>query len=130
MKLAMVSVQPLIYVLINTRYNLTMSSTVAQEFEKMVEASPDFQNIFLYDNFRLQPVLDAKAQTAFIRPNERLAHALRNSIAQGLPPISVLPMAAQQLSVLVKMMGAKSVLEIGTLGKSFFLSLFMDLRTD
>ena len=74
----------------------------------MVEANPTMQAIFNYDNFRLQPVLDAKAQTAFIRPNEKLSHALKNSVAQGLPPISVLPMAAQQLSVLVKMMGAKT----------------------
>lgn len=91
----------------------------------MVEANPTMQAIFNYDNFRLQPVLDAKAQASFIRPNERLTNAVKNSSAQGLPPISVLPMAAQQLSVLVRLTGAKSVLEIGTLGRfSRLLSFF------
>ncbi|CAI6337284.1 unnamed protein product [Periconia digitata] len=68
------------------------------------------------ENFKLAPVLDAQAQAAFMHPNERLTNALDNSKASGLPPINVLPMAGQHLSILTQLMGAKTVLEIGTLG--------------
>jgi predicted O-methyltransferase YrrM len=60
--------------------------------------------------------LDAQARSALLRPNPKLEHALANSAANGLPPISVLPMSGQYLSVLTQLMGAESVLEIGTLG--------------
>ncbi|TVY47230.1 O-methyltransferase [Lachnellula occidentalis] len=69
-----------------------------------------------FENFRLAPRFDADAQAAFLRPNPKLAHALANSKAKGLPPISVVPLAGQYLSILAGIMGAKSVLEIGTLG--------------
>ncbi|KAJ4289620.1 hypothetical protein N0V90_010949 [Kalmusia sp. IMI 367209] len=72
--------------------------------------------VFSFENFRLAPIFDAKAQAAFIQPNPKLDHALSNSKANGLPPISILPMAAQHLSILTQLIGAKSVLEIGTLG--------------
>lgn len=72
--------------------------------------------VLKFDNFRLAPRLDAQVQSALIRPNPRLEHALANSAAHGLPPISVLPIAGQYLSILTKLIGAKSVLEIGTLG--------------
>ncbi|KAL4938873.1 S-adenosyl-L-methionine-dependent methyltransferase [Aspergillus oleicola] len=72
--------------------------------------------VFQYDNFKLAPAIDAQARAAFLRPNPKLEHALANSAAKGLPPISVLPLAAQHLSILAQLMGAKSVLEVGTLG--------------
>ncbi|KAJ4348656.1 uncharacterized protein N0V89_010034 [Didymosphaeria variabile] len=86
------------------------------EFLQKIAQTPGLKAVFNYENFRLQPAIDKKAQAAFIRPNEKLDHAFKNSIAKGLPPINVLPMAAQHLSVLTKLVGAKSVLEIGTLG--------------
>ncbi|KAF2702959.1 S-adenosyl-L-methionine-dependent methyltransferase [Pleomassaria siparia CBS 279.74] len=72
--------------------------------------------VFSYENFRLAPKLAAQAEAAFLRPNPKLQHALSNSVDKGLPPISVLPMAGQYLSILTQLIGAKSVLEIGTLG--------------
>ncbi|CRG84270.1 hypothetical protein PISL3812_01573 [Talaromyces islandicus] len=72
--------------------------------------------VFNYENFRLAPRFDAEAQSAMLRPNPKLEHALTNSTARGLPSISVLPMAGQYLSILTQLIGAKSVLEVGTLG--------------
>lgn len=74
------------------------------------------QSLVSLDNFKMAPIFDAQAQSAFMRPNDRLTNALDNSKAHGLPPISVLPMAGQYLSLLTQFVGAKSVLEIGTLG--------------
>ncbi|CAH0021550.1 unnamed protein product [Clonostachys rhizophaga] len=68
-----------------------------------------------FDNFLSAGAIDTKAQ-ALLRPNSKLEHALTNSAAKGLPPISVLPLAGQYLSILTKLIGAKNVLEIGTLG--------------
>ena len=45
-----------------------------------------------------------------------LADALADSAAAGLPAIEVSPQAAQLLSLLVRMAGARRILEIGTLG--------------
>jgi predicted O-methyltransferase YrrM len=45
-----------------------------------------------------------------------LAASLADSAAAGLPPIEVSPQAAQLLGLLVRMSGARRVLEIGTLG--------------
>ncbi|KAN0089837.1 S-adenosyl-L-methionine-dependent methyltransferase [Hyaloscypha variabilis] len=69
-----------------------------------------------FENFRLAPRFDAQATSSLLCPNAKLAHALANSKAKGLPPISVLPLSGQHLSILAGTMGAKSVLEIGTLG--------------
>lgn len=68
------------------------------------------------ENFRLASAIDSQAKAAMLRPNPKLDHALSNSAAKGLPPISVLPMEGQHLSILTQLMGAKSVLEVGTLG--------------
>ena len=72
--------------------------------------------VFSFENFRLAARLDAQAQAALLRSNPKLEHALANSAAKGLPPISVLPLSGQHLSILTQLIGAKSVLEIGTLG--------------
>lgn len=69
-----------------------------------------------FENFRLAPRMDAQAQAALLRPNPKLEHALANSADNGLPPISVLPLEGQHLSILTQLIGAESVLEVGTLG--------------
>ncbi|KAG7439696.1 O-methyltransferase family 3 protein [Guyanagaster necrorhizus] len=51
-----------------------------------------------------------------LRKDEALDAAIRNSEANDLPPISVSPAAGQLLYLLAKSIGAKRVLEIGTLG--------------
>ncbi|TVY73349.1 O-methyltransferase MdmC [Lachnellula suecica] len=76
----------------------------------------DINAILDFENFHLAPRLNAQADAAFLRPNPKLEHALTNSAAKGLPPISVVPQSGQHLSILTQLMGAKSVLEIGTLG--------------
>ncbi len=56
---------------------------------------------------RLQPKADS---------DPALSYALSNSTAQGLPPANVSPAQGELLSLLAKSCGAKSVLEVGTLG--------------
>lgn len=62
------------------------------------------------------PAVDKLAVENLLRPNVKLDNALANSDKNGLPPISVSPLQGQFLSIQCKLMGAKSVLEIGTLG--------------
>ncbi|KAL4744828.1 S-adenosyl-L-methionine-dependent methyltransferase [Aspergillus terricola var. indicus] len=69
-----------------------------------------------FDNFRSAQVLFTQASTALLRPNPRLEYALSNSAAHGLPPITINPLVGQHLSILAQVMGARSILEVGTLG--------------
>jgi predicted O-methyltransferase YrrM len=93
---------------------MNISEDMAKELMK--DVTPEMMSVLNFENFRLAPQLDAQARSALFRPSSKLEHALRNSTAKGLPPISVLPLAGQHLSILTKLMGVKSVLEIGTLG--------------
>lgn len=72
--------------------------------------------VFNFDNFHSAPQVEAQAVSALLRPNPKLEHALSNSKANGLPPINVQPMAGQHLRILTQLIGAKTVLEVGTLG--------------
>ena len=45
-----------------------------------------------------------------------LDHALKNSVDNGLPDISVTDIQGRFLNLLAKTMGAKRILEVGTLG--------------
>ncbi len=53
---------------------------------------------------------------ALIPPDDALAAALRDSDAAGLPPINVTPAQGRLLHILAQTQGAKSILEVGTLG--------------
>jgi len=53
---------------------------------------------------------------ALIPPDDALAAALRDSDAAGLPSISVTPAQGRLLHILAQTQGAKSILEVGTLG--------------
>jgi predicted O-methyltransferase YrrM len=53
---------------------------------------------------------------ALIAPDHVLESALEASRAAGLPPISVSPNQGKLLELLARMLDAKSILEIGTLG--------------
>jgi len=54
---------------------------------------------------------------SFLLPNdEHLEFALRNTAEQGIPAISVSASQGAFLNLLVKTMGAKRILEVGTLG--------------
>ena len=53
---------------------------------------------------------------ALVPPDDALSAALRDSDAAGLPPISVTPAQGRLLHILAQTQGAKSILEVGTLG--------------
>jgi predicted O-methyltransferase YrrM len=51
-----------------------------------------------------------------VAPDQALEATLQTSAKAGLPPISVAPNQGKLLQLLVKMQGARNILEIGTLG--------------
>jgi predicted O-methyltransferase YrrM len=60
--------------------------------------------------------VDQYFTTALVKPDEALAAALRDSDAAGLPPISVTPNQGKLLHLMARVCGARSILEVGTLG--------------
>ena len=56
------------------------------------------------------------AQSRLVKPSPSLEAALHNSQEQNIPPIAIGPAEGQYLSILCKLIGAKRILEIGTLG--------------
>ncbi len=61
-------------------------------------------------------VVDSFFSNALIAPDPVLESALESSRAAGLPAISVSPNQGKLLELLARMLGARSILEIGTLG--------------
>jgi predicted O-methyltransferase YrrM len=60
--------------------------------------------------------VDSYFEATLLRPDPVLENALARSDAAGLLPHAVSPLQGQFLHILIKAMGAKRVLEIGTLG--------------
>ncbi|TVY20492.1 Caffeoyl-CoA O-methyltransferase [Lachnellula arida] len=60
--------------------------------------------------------IDTQARNSLLKPNAQLDHALSNSEANGLPAITISALQGQYLAIQCKLINAKSVLEIGTLG--------------
>jgi len=60
--------------------------------------------------------VDALFDQLLLAPDNALTAALADSAAAGLPAIEVSPQSAQLLGLLVRMSGARRILEIGTLG--------------
>lgn len=60
--------------------------------------------------------VDHYIEQTFLAPDPALAAALEASSAAGLPDIQVSPSQGKFLSLLVRMVGARRILEIGTLG--------------
>jgi predicted O-methyltransferase YrrM len=60
--------------------------------------------------------VDRYISDTLVQPDEALAAALEASNAAGLPTISVSPAHGKLLWLLARMLGAKRILEIGTLG--------------
>jgi predicted O-methyltransferase YrrM len=58
----------------------------------------------------------SSAQSRLVKTKPSLDAALHNSQQQGVPPIAIGPAEGQYLSILCKLIGAKNILEIGTLG--------------
>ena len=60
--------------------------------------------------------VDAHARLSLLKPDPQLDHALTNSAANNLPAITVSALQGQYLALQCRLINAKSVLEIGTLG--------------
>jgi len=60
--------------------------------------------------------IDTLACSSLLTPDPKLDQALKNSTANNLPPITISPLQGQYLAIQCQLIGAKSVLEIGTLG--------------
>lgn len=60
--------------------------------------------------------IDAQAKSHLLTPNPKLDFALSNSASNGLPSITINPLQGQFLAIQAKLLGAKNILEIGTLG--------------
>jgi predicted O-methyltransferase YrrM len=94
--------------------------------------------IFTSSNYEQDPratAVDAYTSTHLLPPSKpfsnALEHALRNSIAKGLPDIACYPMQGQSLAMQCRIAHAKNVLEIGTLGgysSIWFASAGPDVR--
>jgi predicted O-methyltransferase YrrM len=70
----------------------------------------------LSDRFQLVGKIDEQAQSSLLAPDAQLDHAESNSAAKGLPAITVSALQGQYLAVQCQLIGAKTVLEVGTLG--------------
>lgn len=70
----------------------------------------------LQDRISYGAKIENQAIENLIKPNSRLDNAIEKSSAKGIPLITVHPLAGQFLAVQCKLIGAKTVLEIGTLG--------------
>ncbi|EJP62128.1 O-methyltransferase, family 3 [Beauveria bassiana ARSEF 2860] len=72
------------------RFQSAINSSIMDSQEQLralVEQDKNMLRSVDFDNFRSAPQLDAQARSALLRPNARLAAALCESSAQGLPPI-------------------------------------------
>ncbi|MET0182135.1 MAG: O-methyltransferase [Caulobacterales bacterium] len=59
---------------------------------------------------------DRYFESAILKDDDALRGALSESKAAGLPAIAVSPLQGKQLYLIAKMIGAKKILEVGTLG--------------
>ncbi|ROV95734.1 hypothetical protein VMCG_07624 [Cytospora schulzeri] len=60
--------------------------------------------------------IDAVVKETLVRPNPQRDYAITNSEKNGLPDIMISELQGQFLGIQARLIGAKSVLEIGTLG--------------
>ena len=60
--------------------------------------------------------VDRYMQSALLRPDPALEDALKANAAAGLPAIDVAPNQGKLLYLIAQLLGARSILEIGTLG--------------
>jgi predicted O-methyltransferase YrrM len=68
------------------------------------------------DKLHLVSKLDEQAKSSLLAPNAQLDRAVSNSAANGLPEITISALQGQYLAVQCQLIGAKTVLEVGTLG--------------
>jgi len=87
-------------------------------------------NLLTADPQALWDAVDGYFNAALIPPDVALDQALERSQAAGLPPIAVAQNQGRLLNLLVSLIGAKRVLEIGTLGGYSALWMVRALPTD
>ncbi|KAH6684651.1 O-methyltransferase, family 3 [Halenospora varia] len=68
------------------------------------------------DKLHNATAIDSLAISSLLTPNERLDNALANSAKNGLPRITISPLQGQYLAIQAQLIGAKRILEVGTLG--------------
>ncbi|KAI0603092.1 S-adenosyl-L-methionine-dependent methyltransferase [Biscogniauxia sp. FL1348] len=68
------------------------------------------------DRFNTASAIDKLAHTNLLRQDPKLEFIISNSKKNGLPDITVSPLQGAYLGIQTRIAGAKSVLEIGTLG--------------
>ncbi|KAI1500711.1 S-adenosyl-L-methionine-dependent methyltransferase [Biscogniauxia marginata] len=68
------------------------------------------------DTLSVASDIDKLAQANLLRPDPQLDFVLANSKKHNLPPITVSALQGSYLGIQARLIGAKSVLEIGTLG--------------
>ena len=78
--------------------------------------SPRFYKIASMDDSRIWEEVDRYFTGRLALEDEALAHAQRASEAAGLPAISVSPPQGAMLALFARMLGARRILEVGTLG--------------
>jgi predicted O-methyltransferase YrrM len=61
-------------------------------------------------------LMDNYLESSLLEPDDALRAAYQTSLEAGLPPIAVPPLLGRFLHILVRLMGDKRVLEVGTLG--------------
>ena len=74
--------------------------------------------------------VDTFITNSVVRTDKRLTTALANSANGGLPEIQVSQAQAEFLSIMVRMLAAKRVLEIGTLGAYSTIAMARELPND
>ncbi|KAI5926550.1 S-adenosyl-L-methionine-dependent methyltransferase [Camillea tinctor] len=68
------------------------------------------------DKLHTAATIDKLAHTNLLRPDPKLDFIIANSKKNNLPDITVSPLQGAYLGIQARLIGAKSVLEIGTLG--------------
>ena len=85
----------------------TTTATTAQRFQTLRTQYPTDDQWIRSDNYH---------NSFLITPDEALDFAIKNSNDNGLPEISVSAAMGKLLHLYAKTIGAKRVLEVGTLG--------------
>ncbi|OAA55189.1 O-methyltransferase, family 3 [Cordyceps fumosorosea ARSEF 2679] len=60
--------------------------------------------------------IEAGAEKAFVKPDPHLDNAVASTARHGMPAIQVSPLQGQLLAIQARLVGAKTVLEVGALG--------------
>ena len=97
------------------QYAESLSPEQKQGLEDLVKDLPPDMKIPGLDDFKSAVAVRDHAEANLLEPIARLDAALSHATAQGLPPINVNALSGKFLALQCQVIGAKSVLEIGSL---------------